>query len=384
MADPCIGVLGGGQLALMLAQAASNLAIRVRTFDESADAPGALLTEHHTGRFDDHDAIARFASGCDAVTCEFENVPAETLASAARHAPVRPNPNAFATAQDRALERGLFRSLGVHSPRWAPIDRIEDLDKAIRAVGLPMILKTRRMGYDGKGQRIVRTSDQARAAAIELLASPCGGLIADQMIDLRSEVSVIAVRSTTGDAAFYPLCQNQHRHGILWRTDAPAPIAAHAPALSDQASAAAAAVLDALDYVGVMALEFFVEGRADEPLRLLVNEMAPRVHNTGHWTIEGAETSQFENHVRAVLGLPLGGTEMCVPGASAVMLNMVGRVPERGALLAARGANAHLYGKSARPGRKVGHVTLVDSEWASLEQRAAAIEPMLSWDVETR
>lgn len=384
MADPCIGVLGGGQLALMLAQAASNLAIRVRTFDEGADAPAARITEHTVGRFDDHDAIAGFASGCDAVTCEFENVPASTLESAARHAPVRPNPSAFSIAQDRALERGLFRSLSIPTPRWMAIDRIEDVDNAIHTVGLPMILKTRRLGYDGKGQRIVRTTEEARAAAIELLASPCGGLIADQMIDLRSEVSVVAARSTTGDAAFYPLCQNQHRHGILWRTDAPAAIAADTPALWDQARAAAASVLDALNYVGVMAMEFFVEGRADEPLRLLANEMAPRVHNTGHWTIEGAQTSQFENHVRAVSGLPLGETAMCVPGAHAAMLNMVGRIPDRSEILASKGASVHLYGKAARPGRKVGHVTLVDSDVSSLQRRVADIEPIVAWDVGTR
>lgn len=381
MSDPCIGVLGGGQLALMIAQAASSLAVRVRTFDETGDAPAARIAEHTVGRFDDADAIARFASCCDVVTCEFENVPATTLEAAARHADVRPNPRAFAIAQDRALERGLFAGMGIATPRWTGVDRIGQIDDAVREVGLPLILKTRRMGYDGKGQRVVRTQAEAERAAGELLASPCGGLIADQMIDLRSEVSVIAARSISGEVAVYPLCENEHRHGILWRTRAPAPIAEGVAALVERARDAAIRVMGELDYVGTMAMEFFVAGGDGAEVSLLANEMAPRVHNTGHWTIEGAQTSQFENHVRAVLGLPLGGTDMCVANAKAAILNMVGRIPDRSELLGFKGAGVHLYGKSARPGRKVGHVTLVDSEWASLERRASALQSVLAWDV---
>lgn len=392
MPDPCLGVLGGGQLALMLAQAASNLAVRVRTFDTAPDAPAARFADHTVGRFDDREAIARFAAGCDAVTCEFENVPASTLEAAAGHAPVCPSPKAFATAQDRALERGLFESLGISTPRWMKVDRVEEIEEAIRAVGLPMILKTRRMGYDGKGQRVVRTRSEAELAARDLLGSPRGGLIADQMIDLRSEVSVIAARSRDGKIGVYPLCENEHRHGILWKTIAPAPIASGQPALSARAQDAAKRVLHALEYVGVMALEFFVAGTGDRlssggnagELDLLVNEMAPRVHNTGHWTIEGAQTSQFENHVRAALGLPLGQTGMCISGAHAMMLNMVGRLPERSETLAVDGAHVHLYGKAARPGRKVGHVTMLDSDADALARRGASMEQMLAWSVDAR
>lgn len=376
---PCIGVLGGGQLALMLAQAASDLAIRVRTLDTTPDAPAALLTDHHVGRFDDPDAIARFAAGCNVVTCEFENVPAATLESAARHAPVHPSPRAFATAQDRALERGLFTSLGIPTPRWLAIDTLADVDAALSKIGLPLLLKTRRMGYDGKGQRLVRTPDEARAAATELLASAPGGLIADEVVDLRAEVSVIAVRSTTGQTASYPLCQNEHRKGILWKTLAPAPIVTSHPQLEAQARAAAMRVAQALDYVGVLAVEFFIAATPGAAPALLANEMAPRVHNTGHWTIEGAETSQFMNHVRAVLGLPLGSTEMRA-GAHAAMLNIVGRAPDPAALLAVPGLSVHMYGKSSRSGRKLGHATICDVNPDRHSERLASLERLITWD----
>lgn len=376
---PCIGVLGGGQLALMLAQAASELAIRVRTLDTTPDAPAALIADHHVARFDDPDAIARFASGCDVVTCEFENVPAATLESAARHAPVHPNPHAFATAQDRALERGLFTSLGIPTPRWLAIDTLADVDTARSTIGLPLLLKTRRLGYDGKGQCIVRTPDEARAAAAELLASAPGGLIADEVVDLRAEVSVIAVRAAGGQTVSYPLCQNEHRKGILWKTVAPAPILASHPTLGEQARAAAMRVAAALDYVGVLAVEFFIAAAPGGAPILLANEMAPRVHNTGHWTIEGAETTQFQNHIRAVLGLPLGSTEMR-GGAHAAMLNIVGRSPAPASLLAVPGLSLHLYAKSPRAGRKLGHATICDSSPDRLSERLAAIERLITWD----
>ena len=379
MADPCVGVLGGGQLALMLAQAASNLAIRVRTFDTTGGAPAARVAEHVVGSFDDADAIARFADGCDAVTCEFENVPAATLAAAARHVPVRPNPVAFATAQDRALERGLFESLGIPTPRWQAVDTLADLEGAIRRIGLPLILKTRRMGYDGKGQRLVKSAEDARAAARELMASTPGGLIADEVVALRAEVSVVAARSVEGQTVSYPLCQNEHRKGILWKTLSPAPIGAAHPDLAERARRSAMEVASRLEYVGAMAVEFFVAGADGEAPVLLANEMAPRVHNSGHWTIEGAETSQFENHVRAVLGLTLGSTGMRA-GGHAAMVNIVGRMPERGALLEIPGLAAHVYGKSARTGRKIGHATMCDGDAARLAQRLVDVERAIVWD----
>ncbi|MBX3317827.1 MAG: 5-(carboxyamino)imidazole ribonucleotide synthase [Phycisphaeraceae bacterium] len=381
MPDLRLGVLGGGQLALMLAQAASSLGVSVRTFDESSEAPAARITDHRVGRFDDHEAVARFAEGCDAVTCEFENVPASTLEAAARHAPVRPNPTAFAIAQDRALERGLFASLGIPTPTWVAVASPEDLDRAIEAVGFPMILKTRRMGYDGKGQCVVRSPEETRTQGAALLDSAPGGLIADRMATLHSEVSVIAARSADGQVAKYPLCQNVHRHGILWRTHAPAPIGEDAPEIVENARAAALRVLHAIDYVGVMAIEFFVEGENGAPLCLLANEMAPRVHNTGHWTIEGASTSQFENHVRAVLGLPLGSTAMTTPEAIASMYNIVGRVPDRGSLLEVPGARVHLYGKPPRRARKLGHVTLVGTDARELSRREKIVEELCAWEV---
>ncbi|QYK47373.1 MAG: 5-(carboxyamino)imidazole ribonucleotide synthase [Phycisphaeraceae bacterium] len=380
MSELRLGVLGGGQLALMLAQAASSLGVSVRTFDESSDAPAARITDHRVGRFDDDEAIARFADGCDAVTCEFENVPASTLEAASRHAPVRPNPTAFAIAQDRALERGLFSSLGIPTTTWVAVGSPEDLDRAIETVGFPMILKTRRMGYDGKGQCLVRSPEEAWTQGAALLASAPGGLIADRMATLRAEVSVVAVRSADGQVAKYPLCQNEHRHGILWRTQAPAPIGEDAPEIVENARAAALRVLHAIDYVGVMAIEFFVEGE-NGALCLLANEMAPRVHNTGHWTIEGASTSQFENHVRAVLGLPLGSTMMTTPEAIASMYNIVGRVPARGSLLAVPDARVHLYGKPARRARKLGHVTLVGTDARELSRRETIVEELCAWDV---
>ncbi len=382
MADPCVGVLGGGQLALMLAQAASNLAVRVRTFDESADSPSSRAAEHVVGRFDDPAAIARFAASCDIVTCEFENVPASTLEAAAQHAPVRPHARAFAIAQDRALERELFASLGIATPRWMRVDSGTGIGEAIERIGLPLLFKTRRMGYDGKGQRLARTLEEAHRVAGELLESARGhGLIADEVVRLRSEVSVVAARSTNGETVVYPLCENEHRHGILWSTLAPAPIVSIEPELAALAHRAASLVLERLDYVGVMALEFFVAESAGSRPCLLVNEMAPRVHNSGHWTIEGAQTSQFENHIRAVLGLPLGAADMCVQGANATMRNLVGRMPSRESLLTIPSAHAHMYGKTPRPGRKVGHITLVDSNAQELERRAAALDAAIEWDV---
>lgn len=398
MAHATVGVLGGGQLARMLAQAASPLDVRVRALDTTCDTPASSLCHSITGRFDDSEAIRQLASGCDVVTCEFENVPASVLEAASLHAPVHPLPRAFAVAQDRVLERQLFASLNIQTPRWAPIDTLEQVDRAIQTVGLPAILKTRRMGYDGKGQRIVRTPEEARAAAASLLGANdsgptlrpdaqssgggcggCGGLIADEMVALEREVSLIAVRSISGEVRTYPLTENVHTHGILRRSVAPAPSIPEGSPLHARAVAAAQRIATELGYVGVLAVEFFLTSDQSGAPRLLANEMAPRVHNTGHWTIEGATTSQFENHLRAILGLPLGETGMDV--GSAGMVNLVGTLPPLPALLQTPGAHVHIYAKAPRPGRKVGHVTICDPDPARLERRLSELDATIPWIV---
>ncbi|MEA5557679.1 5-(carboxyamino)imidazole ribonucleotide synthase [Nodularia spumigena] len=399
MPHATVGVLGGGQLAQMLAQAASPLDIRVRSLDTSGDAPAASVCQLITGRFDDPDAIRQLASGCDVVTCEFENVPASVLEAAAKHAPVHPLPRAFAVAQDRLLERQLFASLGIQTPRSAPIDTIDQVASAIQAVGLPAILKTRRMGYDGKGQRVVRTLQEAHAAAASLLGAhdsgPTfrpdtqssggvggsggggGGLIADEMVALDREVSIIAVRANDGEIRTYPVTENIHERGILRRSIAPAPSIPEGSLLHAQAIEAVRSIATSLGYVGVLAVEFFLTSDPSGQPRLLANEMAPRVHNTGHWTIEGAHTSQFENHLRAILGLPLGATDMAT--GSAGMVNLVGTIPPLAQLLAVPGAHLHLYAKAPRPGRKVGHVTLCDPDPDHLTRRVTELEAIVPW-----
>lgn len=386
MPHATVGVLGGGQLARMLAQAASRLDIRVRALDTTGDAPASSLSHSITGRFDDPGAIQQLASGCDVVTCEFENVPASVLEAASLHAPVHPLPRAFAVAQDRVLERRLFASLNIQTPRWAPIDTLEQVDGAIQTVGLPAILKTRRMGYDGKGQQIVRTLEEARAAAARLLGTGApngpassGGLIADEMVALEREVSIIAARSTSGEVRTYPLTENVHTHGILRRSIAPAPSIPQGSPLHAQAIAAAQRIATELGYVGVLAVEFFLTRDQSGAPRLLANEMAPRVHNTGHWTIEGATTSQFENHLRAILGLPLGEASMAV--ATAGMVNLVGTLPPLPALLQTPGAHVHIYAKAPRPGRKVGHVTICDPEHDRLQRRLSELDASIPWIV---
>lgn len=377
MAQRVLGVLGGGQLGWMLALAATRLGVRVRTLDESADVPSARDAEHVVGRFSDERAVESFAAGCDVVTCEFENVPASALEAAARRVPVLPRPRSFAVAQDRASERALFESLGIATPAWARIDRVEDVEIALRTTGLPAIFKTRRMGYDGKGQRIVRTHEEAIIAASDLLRAAPGGLIADQMIPFSAEVSVIAARAQSGETAIYSLAENVHRRGILWRTIAPALLLHSTPEIDVIAREAARRVLEALDHIGVLAVEFFVSSSPDGRPLLLANEIAPRVHNTGHWTIEGARTSQFENHVRAVMGMPLGSSEMA--HSVAAMVNLVGTLPPSDRLSAISHAGVHLYGKEPRPGRKLGHVTICDDAFDRLRPRLSELESLIAW-----
>lgn len=340
-----VGVLGGGQLGRMLALAGYPLGLQFRIYDVVSEAPAEHVAEFLQGRFEDQSRLAEFSRGVRVATYEFENVPVATAEFVGSRVPLHPAPRALAVCQDRLAEKTLAAKLGIPSASWETVETVDELDAAARRVGFPCVLKTRRLGYDGKGQAVLRGAadvGQAWRDTGEVAA------IVEQFVAFERELSLIAVRGAGGDQAFYPLVENVHRAGILRETRAPAPrLDTRLQALAE---GYATRVLDALGYVGTLAIEFFEIGG-----ELLLNELAPRVHNSGHWTIEGAATSQFENHLRAILGWPLGPT--AAVGRSH-MFNIVGAAPDTAALLAVPGAHVHLYGKSARPGRKLGHVTL--------------------------
>jgi 5-(carboxyamino)imidazole ribonucleotide synthase len=340
-----LGILGGGQLGRMLALAAYPLGIRCRILDPAEDACAGDVAEVVPGRYDDPDVLDRFVTGLDAVTYEFENVDAAAVDHLEARVVVRPGRQALEVAQDRLAEKSFFQAHGIETTGFAPADSFDELGAAVGEVGLPAIVKTRRFGYDGKGQAVVRSRGDLVSAWDEVGGLP---LIVERLVPFDRELSIVAVRGVDGDILAYPLAENQHDGGILRRTTAPA--AGVTEELDRTARRYATRLLEDLDYVGVVAIELFQVGG-----RLLANEMAPRVHNSGHWTIEGAETSQFENHVRAVAGLPLGST--AARGHSA-MINLVGALPDEREVLARPHAHLHLYGKDPRPGRKVGHVTV--------------------------
>ena len=339
-----VGILGGGQLARMMALAGAPLGLRFRVVDTVADACASQVAPLTCADYNDFDAMSRFAEGIDVVTFDFENVPADTALFLASRVPVFPNPQALAVAQDRLEEKQLFQRLGMSTPDFATVDSREDLEAAVAKVGVPAILKTRRLGYDGKGQIRLRSAKDLDAAWSKLGGVP---LILESLVAFEREVSVIAVRGRTGEFAAYPLTQNFHQNSILSASISPAP---DSESIHETAMGFARRLGDELDYVGVFALELFVHQG-----RLLANEMAPRVHNSGHWTIEGALTSQFENHVRAVLGWPLGAT---TARDTSVMLNWIDALPDALPVLAEPLAHWHDYGKAPRPGRKVGHATI--------------------------
>ena len=340
-----IGILGGGQLGYMLALAGYPLGLHFRFLDPSPEAPVGRIAQRVTADYTDQTALEKFSSGLELVTYEFENVPVEAARFLAERVPVYPPPLALEAAQDRLAEKDLFRKLGIATTEFAPVSNPSELDAAVKTLGLPAVLKTSRMGYDGKGQWIFRTAEDVAKAKAEL---PPVKLILERFVPFTRELSVLAVRSRTGESAIYPLVENHHRNGILRLSLAPAPrLEAD---IERAAERAAHRILESLKYVGVLAIEFF-----EHQGELLANEMAPRVHNSGHWTIEGAVTSQFENHLRGVLGLPLGSTG---PAGHCAMLNLIGDLPESSEVLAVPDTHLHLYGKSPRPGRKLGHVTL--------------------------
>jgi 5-(carboxyamino)imidazole ribonucleotide synthase len=328
-----VACIGGGQLGRMLGLAGMPLGLSFRFLDPSPDACAQDVGELVVGAYGDPDALDRLVDGADVVTYEFENVPVE----AAVRVGAVPGAAALEHGQDRLQEKELFRALGIPTVRFGPLEE----------TGLPAVVKSRRLGYDGKGQRLVH--------APEMVAD---GELAEELVPFDRELSIVGVRGRNGETRFWPVGENVHRDGILRVTRAPAASAPQA-----EAETICSALLDELGYVGVLAVELFEIGG-----RLLANEFAPRVHNTAHWTIDGAGTSQFENHLRAILGLPLGSTEA---GARCVMVNLIGSVPPLDELLAVPGARVHLYGKAARTGRKVGHVTLLDPTDETVERAVA-------------
>jgi 5-(carboxyamino)imidazole ribonucleotide synthase len=357
---PTVGILGGGQLARMLALAAAPLGIRTLVVDASPDACAGQVAELVVADWSDEAALAAFAARVDVITFDFENVPAAVAERLAGKVDVFPNPRALAVAQDRLSEKTLFREAGLDTPDFETVDTREDLVRAVGRIGTPAILKTRRLGYDGKGQFRLK-SDGDVDAAWAALGDAAGqhGLILEAFVPFDRELSVIAVRGRDGGFRAWPLTRNWHVDGVLSLSLAPA------PGTSDDMERAAIGhartIAEKLDYVGVLALELFVRGGD-----LLGNEMAPRVHNSGHWTIEGAHTSQFENHIRAVLGLALGDTG--VRGASA-MLNWIGDLPDPAPVLSVADGHWHDYGKDARAGRKVGHATICAADAGSLRTK---------------
>jgi 5-(carboxyamino)imidazole ribonucleotide synthase len=349
-----IGIIGAGQLGQMLGFAARELGDECRFVDPSDSPPASVCGEVIRKPFDDAAALADLAATCDVVTYEFENVPVEALAHIAGEVPVYPPAAALRYSQDRLEEKQLFAELGIPLPGYRRIDTREDIDDAVEQLGLPIVIKTRRLGYDGKGQFIVRTKDDCDAAWRSLGHS---ALIAEAWVPFDYEVSCIGARNVAGEIAIYPLARNVHVSGILHTSCSPV----DAPELANRAEGYVRRLLDRLDYVGTLALELFVCGED-----LYANEFAPRVHNSGHWSIEGSVTSQFENHIRAVLGRPLGST---APNGHAGMINLIGEIP--GKVRSLDIGTLHDYGKVPRPGRKLGHITVTAE---SAEARDAAID----------
>lgn len=347
-----IGIIGGGQLGRMLALAGYPLGLRFTFLDPSPDACATQVGECIQGAYDDPTKLKQLAESVDVITFEFENVPVDAVEAIAKTKPFYPPVTALGASQDRLTEKTLFRKLGIPTPEFRAIDGLADLQQAVAEIGLPGILKTRRLGYDGRGQyRLRKPADVAKAWD----ALSGSALIYEAFVPFTREVSVIGARSTKGEIAIYPLAENEHRDGILHVSRTPY----RHTGLQQQAERYLKKLLKHFDYVGILTVEFFVlRGK------LVANEMAPRVHNSGHVSIEGAETSQFENHLRAICGLPLGST---APRGHGAMLNFVGTIPTPEAALTHHGVHFHYYGKDARPARKLGHATVVGKTVAARE-----------------
>jgi len=352
-----IGILGAGQLGRMLALAGYPLGHRFRFLDPASDSPVSLLADHLALSYADKSALEQFAHGLDVVTYEFENVPVEAARHLEKFVPVYPPSLALEKAQDRFVEKSFFQELRIPTPKFT----INGLDSGFtdgNGFGFPAVLKTRRMGYDGKGQSIVHSQAEVAAEKVE-------DCILEEYISFDRELSIIAVRNKSGEVKFYPLIENHHRDGILRLSLMIGNVSAE---LQRQAEEYAQRILSALNYVGVLTIEFF-----EKDGQLLANEMAPRVHNSGHWTIEGAITSQFENQVRAVCDAPLGSTN---PLGVCAMVNLVGTLTDETSILKIEGAHLHLYDKAPRPKRKLGHITLVEKDVTTLNEKIDEIRKL--------
>jgi 5-(carboxyamino)imidazole ribonucleotide synthase len=343
-----IGILGAGQLGRMLALAGYPLGHRFRFLDPASDSPAGLLADHLAFDFTDIAAMERFAADLDVVTYEFENVPVRAARHLEKMVPVHPPPMVLEKAQDRFVEKSFFCELGIPTPRFT-INLNQDFS-------FPAVLKTRQMGYDGKGQRIVNSAADLENVSVD-------GMILEEFVSFDRELSIIGVRSKSSEMKFYPLVENRHHDGILRLSLVGGDFSEQ---LQKQAERYCSVVMATLNYVGVLAIEFF-----EKDGQLLANEMAPRVHNSGHWTIEGAVTSQFENHIRAVTDSPLGSTS---PLGVCAMVNLIGELPDVKSILKIDGAHVHLYDKAPRPNRKIGHITFVERDAEALKRKVELLK----------
>jgi 5-(carboxyamino)imidazole ribonucleotide synthase len=353
-----IGIIGAGQLGRMLALSGYPLGLRFVFLDSSLDAPGAQVGRIVQGAFDDPAKLSELADEVDVVTFDVESVPVHAVDAISKRKPFYPQVSALGASQDRLTEKTLFRKLKIPTPEFAAIDSLSDLVHATQRIGMPGVLKTRRLGYDGRGQYVIHSAADVETAWQTLGTVP---LIYEAFVNFSREVSLIGVRSTRGEIRCYPISANTHSNGILRHSIAPYRNAA----LQKQAETYLKRVFKQFDYVGILTIEFFVKNG-----KLIANEMAPRVHNSGHWTIEGAATSQFENHIRAILGLPLGDTRAL---GHAAMVNFIGEMPPPEQILSIPGVHYHSYGKEPRPNRKLGHCTITAASATARDKALAKL-----------
>ncbi len=355
-----IGILGGGQLARMLALAGHPLGLQFVVLEPAEDACSAAVAEQITGAYDDETKLLALAEKADIVTFEFENVPARSVELLSDKVACYPPANALAVAQDRLNEKTLFQKLGIETPPFEAINTLQELESAIQHIGYPAVLKTRREGYDGKGQAVLKGPEDIESGWQAMMGKPA---ILEGFIPFDREVSIIAARSVSGETVFYPLAENTHKEGIL-RTS----LVTENDPLQGLAEEYIGKLLNEMNYVGVLALELFQVGE-----QLLANECAPRVHNSGHWSQDGAVCCQFENHLRAICDLPLGSTRTI---GHVAMLNLIGELPEIQQVLSHADAHLHLYDKAPRPGRKIGHINLCSEQQAAFEAQLQALQTL--------
>ena len=357
--------MGAGQLGQMLALAGRRLGLEMRFLSPDADAPAGQVAELIVADYENEAALAHFVEGLDVATYEFESIPAAAVRFVAERVPTYPPLEALETGQDRGNEKQCFERLGIPTAPFAIVESMRELREAVDRIGLPAVVKTRRLGYDGKGQAVIRTRDEIAGAWVKVAGVPS---IVESFVKFSRELSIISVRSTSGDTAFYPLVENHHTEGILRFSLAPAPNITRET--QSTAESIAKRVMDELGYVGVLAIELFETEQG-----LVANEMAPRVHNTGHWTIEGADTSQFENHLRAITGFTIGSTEMW---GAAGMVNVIGNEPNVAMLRQIPDVHVHMYGKSPKPRRKLGHITVTADDLEGVRSKVSEVRRVLT------